>query len=64
MRIPVKDAKLVRDSNTRAVLSTDKDAVLAYRERKRKLESNQERLNKLESELIELRSIIEELRKK
>jgi hypothetical protein len=64
MRIPVKDAKLVRDSNSKAVLSTDREAVLAYKERRKRLDSDRDRLNKLEIELTELRSLIEELRKK
>lgn len=64
-KIPVKDnTGLVRDASSGAVLSVDVDAVRVYEERKRKILSDRERLNKLESELAELRSIIEELRKK
>lgn len=65
IKIPVKDnTGLVRDASSGAVLSVDVDAVRVYEERKRKILSDRERLNKLESELAELRSIIEELRKK
>ena len=64
-RIPVKDnSGLVRDTSSRAILSIDADAVRIYEERKRKILSDRQRLNKLENDLIELRSIIEELRKK
>lgn len=64
-KIPVKDnTGLVRDVSSGAVLSIDVDAVRVYEERKRKILSDRQRLNKLESELAELRSIIEELRKK
>ena len=64
-KIPVKDnTGLVRDVSSGAVLSIDVEAVRIYEERKRKILSDRQRLNKLESELAELRSIIEELRKK
>lgn len=64
-KIPVKDnTGLVRDVSSGAVLSIDVEAVRIYEERKRKILSDRQRLNKLETELAELRSIIEELRKK
>ena len=64
MKIPVKDAKLVRDSTSRAVLSTDREAVVAYEERVKKIQSDRDRLNRLETEMSVLRALIEELRKK
>jgi hypothetical protein len=64
MRIPVKNNRMVRDTATGAVLSVDADAVKTYEERRKKILSERERLNKLESEVSELRAIIEELRKK
>jgi len=64
MRIPVKNNRMVRDTATGAVLSVDADAVKTYEERRTKILSERERLNKLESEVSELRAIIEELRKK
>lgn len=64
-KIPVKDdSGLVRDLSSGAILSVDKKALRIYEERRRKIESDRERLNKLENEMAELRSIIEELRKK
>lgn len=64
MKIPVKDAKMVRDSTSRAVLSTDREAVIAYEERVKRLQSDRDRLNKLETEMADLKALIEELRKK
>lgn len=64
-KIPVKDnSGLVRDTSSGAILSIDKKALRVYEERRRKIQSDKDRLNKLENEMAELRSIIEELRKK
>ena len=64
-KIPVKNnSGLVRDVSTGAILSTDKDAIRVYEERRKKILSDRQRLNNLEIELSEIRSIIEELRKK
>lgn len=64
MKIPVKNNRMVRDTATGAVLSVDAEAVRVYEERRKKAESEKERLNRLESEVSELRAIIDELRKK
>ena len=64
MKIPVKNAAMVRDTQNGAILSVDADAVKEYEERRRKVVSERERLNRLETEVSELRAIIEELRKK
>jgi hypothetical protein len=64
-KIPVKNnSGLVRDTSTKAILSVDTESVRVYEDRKRKMLSDRQRLNNLENELAELRSIIEELRKK
>jgi hypothetical protein len=64
MRLPVKNNAMVRDTQSGAVLSVDAEAVRQYEERRRKVLSERERLNKLETEVSELRALIEELRKK
>jgi hypothetical protein len=64
MKIPVKNNAMVRDTSTGAVLSVDVDAVKKYEEQRKKALSERERLNRLETEVLELRAIIEELRKK
>jgi TolA-binding protein len=64
MKIPVKNNKMIRDTSTGAVLSVDQEAVKDYEERRKKILSERERLNRLESEISELRAIIDELRKK
>lgn len=64
-KIPVKDnTGLVRDASTGAILSVDSDSVRVYEERRRKILTDRQRLNNLETEVAELRTIIEELRKK
>lgn len=64
MKVPVKNAPMVRDMRTNAVLSVDVEAIKEYEERRNKIQSERERLNRLETEVSELRAIIEELRKK
>lgn len=64
MKIPVKNNPMVRDTRSGAVLSVDSDAVRKYEERRQRVLSERERLNNLENEVLELRAIIEELRKK
>jgi hypothetical protein len=64
MKIPVKNSKLVRDTKTGAILSTDIIAIKEYEEKKRRKEIEKNRLNRLELEVSELRSVIDELRKR
>jgi len=63
MKIPVKDSKLVRDTNTGAILSTDLSAVKDYEDKKKRKQMEKDRLNRLELELSELRSLVDSLRK-
>ena len=64
MKIPVKNNKMVRDTKTNAILSVDIDAIKAYEEKRRKIQTERDRLNRLELEVLELRSIIDQLRNK
>ena len=64
MKIPVKNNRMVRDTASGAVLSVDMDAIKTYEERRRKIQSDKDRLNRLEIEVSELRTFIEELRNK
>jgi cell division protein FtsB len=52
---------MVRDVRTKALLSTDKDAVRAYEKRRQELKTQKERINRLEQELADLKTIIAEL---
>ena len=47
-RIPVKDEKMVRDTFSHAILSTDHDAVAAYERKKRETKAQKDRINRLE----------------
>lgn len=64
MKIPVKNNRMVRDTSSGAVLSVDVDAIKTYEERRRKIQTDKDRLNRLEIEVSELRTFIEELRNK
>jgi hypothetical protein len=64
MKIPVKNNRMVRDTASGAVLSVDMDAIKTYEERRRKIQTDKDRLNRLEIEVSELRTFIEELRNK
>jgi hypothetical protein len=55
---------MVRDTKTNAILSVDIDAIKAYEEKRRKIQTERDRLNRLELEVLELRSIIDQLRNK
>lgn len=60
-KIPVKDEKMVRDGYSRALLSTDHDAVAAYEKKKRELKAQKDRINTLEREVAELKQILLQL---
>lgn len=60
-KIPVLNEKLVRDSKSGALLSTDRDAVTAYERKKRESSAQKDRINRLEQELLELRSVVSKL---
>lgn len=57
-KIPVENEPLVRDSRTGALLSTDIDAVKAYERKKQESKAQKERINKLETEIKELKEVM------
>ena len=60
-RIKVKNERLVRDTKTCAILSTDHDSIKAYERRKHEQLAQKERINKLEQELFDLKSLVSKL---
>lgn len=60
-RIPVKDEKMVRDTFSHAILSTDHDAVAAYERKKRETKAQKDRINRLEQEVTELKQLLSQL---
>jgi DeoR/GlpR family transcriptional regulator of sugar metabolism len=60
-RIKVKNERLVRDTKTGAILSTDHDSIHAYERRKHEHLAQKERINKLEQELFDLKSLVSKL---
>jgi hypothetical protein len=59
----VRNENLVRDPRTTALLSTDKDAILAYERKKRERQVQEDRLNTLEREVAALKEQVAQLRK-
>ena len=60
-KIPVKNEKLVRDTRTGALLSVDRDSIKAYERRKQEAKAHKDRINKLEGELSELKTLVSKL---
>ena len=60
-KIPVQNEKMVRDTRSGALLSTDRDSVKAYERRRREAQAQKDRINRLEQELLELRSVVSKL---
>lgn len=60
-KIPVQNEKLVRDTHTGALLSTDRDSVKAYERRKQEVQAQKDRINRLEQELSELKELMSSL---
>lgn len=60
-KIPVQNEKMVRDMHSGALLSTDNDSIKAYERRKQEAKAQKDRINRLEHELSELKSIVSNL---
>lgn len=60
-KIPVQNEKMVRDMHSGALLSTDSDSIKAYERRKQEAKAQKDRINRLEHELSELKSIVSNL---
>jgi hypothetical protein len=60
-KIPVQNEKMVRDTRSGALLSTDRDSVKAYEKRRQEARAQKDRINRLEHELSELKGIISKL---
>lgn len=60
-KIPVKNERMVRDSYSKALLSTDLEAVAAYERKKREIKAQKDRINRLEQEVNELKQLLSQL---
>ena len=60
-RIPVQHERLVRDTRSKALLSTDREAILAYETRKRERQTQTERINTLEEKVSQLQEALSKL---
>lgn len=55
MNIPIENSTLIRDLNSKAVLSTDRTAFDKYLKQK----EEKERINRIETEIFEIKSMLE-----
>jgi len=55
MNIPIENSTLIRDLNSKAVLSTDRTAFDKYLKQKQE----KERINRIETEIFEIKSMLE-----
>jgi len=55
MNIQIENSTLIRDINSKAVLSTDRTALDKFNKQKQE----KERINKLEREMVEIKSMLE-----
>lgn len=60
-KLPVQNERMVRDCHSKALLSTDREAVLAYEKRKRETKAQKDRINRLEQEVTELKQLLSQL---
>ena len=60
-KIPVQNERMVRDMRSGALLSTDKDSIKAYERRKQEAKAQKDRINRLEHELSELKTLMSKL---
>lgn len=60
-KIPVQNERLVRDTRSGALLSTDRDSIKAYERRRQEAQAQKDRINKLEHELSELKELVANL---
>lgn len=59
----VKNENMVRDMRTTALLSTDREAIMHYEKKRAERKAQEERLNRLESEIVALKELIAQLQK-
>lgn len=60
-KTPVKNQPIVRDENSKALLFTDIDSVRAYQRRKEQMQSQRDTINRLETEVEELKQLVGKL---
>ena len=57
-QLRVKNEHLVRDTKSGALLSTDRDSILAYEKRKHDVRLQKDPINRLELELSDLKELV------
>lgn len=59
--IPVKDQPLARDPHSKAILSTDRQGLEAYKKERARVQSEQERINNIENKLLNQEKSLENI---
>lgn len=57
--IPVENEKLVRDPDSKAIISTDLEGYSAFKKRRRKIKDHDKRLTILESKMDRILELLE-----
>lgn len=60
-KIPVQNQPIVRDEKSKALLFTDIDSVRAYQKKKEQMKSQKDTINRLETEVEELKQLVAKL---
>lgn len=60
-KIPVQNQPIVRDEKNKALLFTDIDSVRAYQKKKEQMKSQKDTINRLETEVEELKQLVAKL---
>lgn len=62
MYVKVKDANFIRDTNSMALINTDRKAINEYQEKMRMAKVQKEEINNLKSEITEVKGDVQEIK--
>jgi hypothetical protein len=62
MYVKVKDANFVRDTNSMALINTDRKAINEYQEKMRMAKVQKDEINNIKSEIADVRGDVQEIK--
>jgi len=62
MYVKVKDANFVRDTNSMALINTDRKAINDYQEKMRMAQAQKEEINNIKSEIDDIRNDVQDIK--
>ena len=62
MYVKVKDANFIRDTNSMALINTDRKAINDYQEKVRMAKIQKEEINKIKSEIADVRNDVQDIK--